>query len=474
MNWLKQNWIKIVKKDIIQRLKKVLLLIFSNTNRETIASGVFLLGLVAFSSFEASEFIPVFDWFFLAVLTIFSVQIIRDLRQQLSKLSPTFFNQKNFFIFLGFFLADIVILYLVLFYTSDEIVYQTHIFSILLEIIAGFSLALLLAAVAPLAYLTLHMGMNPLRRSQPPAEFSVRKPFLSLSTLRTNKLLTGLVVLAGVFIALSVYEIKTNPLLSLKCPDDYSSSEEKLADFDIWVSNFYDKNPGATYDDLSTARKRFYINHDCKEALNRLVDWESDNVEPETKAKVYEAIDEVFNVARSKEELCQVGSFTAPLAEELDFYQEVSRDDFVKYLRVALDNFLSGKYGSATHPRTSYKCLHTGLIEGVQCPDGTFDEEGEFKYGLSKIDRTYLASKFIVLGTDVAVTGGESIVLLFKDRPDKVFNAWVYRYRGEGDIIRGFDLRAFDEFDLTKHNAPDINETQEIFINQICSPELGI
>ncbi len=41
-------------------------------------------------------------------------------------------------------------------------------------------------------------------------------------------------------------------------------------------------------------------------------------------------------------------------------------------------------------------------------------------------DSNFLRSKFIVLQTDIAPGGGESIILMFKDKPDKIFYAWVY------------------------------------------------
>lgn len=176
--------------------------------------------------------------------------------------------------------------------------------------------------------------------------------------------------------------------------------------------------------------------------------------------------------AYSKDELCKDWVFTSPSIQEVNFNKEMAQDRFVKYLRTALNNWLSGKYGSATHPKTSYECPYTGLMYGKQCPDGAFDE-GDYSSGLSKIDPTYLKSKFIVLSADGAPGGGESIVLLFKDKPDKVFYAWVYRYRDDNDVIKGFDLRALDEYDLSKNEAPSVTETQKMFTNQICSPDIG-
>lgn len=178
-------------------------------------------------------------------------------------------------------------------------------------------------------------------------------------------------------------------------------------------------------------------------------------------------------VAHTNEELCKSGDFTTLLDEEIKFNQEISKDRFVQYLRIAFNNWLSGKYNSVPHPKTSYKCLHTGLLKGKQCPDDIF-VESNYDDDLFKINLDYLKSKFIVLQTDPAVGGGESIVFMFKDKPDKIFYAWVYRYRGGNEVIKGFDLRALKEYDLEKNEAPNIMETQKIFINQLCSQEAGI
>src|SRR3989344_9210150 len=181
-------------------------------------------------------------------------------------------------------------------------------------------------------------------------------------------------------------------------------------------------------------------------------------------------------IAHSQVELCKAGAFSSPLAQEIDFNKGVVKDRFVQYLRIALDNWLSRKYGTATKPETSYECLHTGLLDGKQCPDGAFDD-GDYENGLSKISQDYLKSKFVVLQTDPAPGGGESIVLIFKDKPDKAFYAWVYRYWENDPLdpkdIRGFDLRALNEYDLTENQAPSLQETQKMFINQLCG-DFGI
>lgn len=297
------------------------------------------------------------------------------------------------------------------------------------------------------------------------------KQFFSKLKEVNKTLFLGIVVLVAVITFVSYGSKSSNSLA--KCPQDFTDSDEKNADFDRWAKDFYDKNPTASVVDLAKARVNYYKENNCTEAIKRFEDFTAGRVDEKTRNKFYDLANKVLLAdevltAHSKEEFCKVNSFTAPLAQEMDFYKEVSKDDFVKYLRVALDNFLSGKYGTPTHPKTSYECYDTGLINGVQCPDGAFDE-GDYSSGLSKIDQTYLKSKFIVLAVNDSAGGGKSIILLFKDKPDTVFYAWIYGYSEN----RGFDLRALDEYDLAKNEAPNIIETQKIFINQICSPDIG-
>lgn len=181
------------------------------------------------------------------------------------------------------------------------------------------------------------------------------------------------------------------------------------------------------------------------------------------------------SIAHTNEELCKAGDFTRLLDQEVDFNKEIVKDRFVQYLRLTLNNWISGKYGSINEPKLSNKCEHGGLLRSLQCPDAVFMDES---FGIPEIGEEYLKSKFIVLKTDTALGGGASIVLMFKDKPDKVFYAWVYRYYDndplDPDDIQGFDLRGLSEYTLGKNNRPNIEEIQKMFITQLCNQEIGI
>lgn len=63
------------------------------------------------------------------------------------------------------------------------------------------------------------------------------------------------------------------------------------------------------------------------------------------------------------------------------------------------------------------------------------DEEFEL---LSKYDDDYLRSKFIIYSYTPFLMGGRTIELVFQDRPDAVFSAWVYKQEGFPYRLRAF------------------------------------
>ena len=83
--------------------------------------------------------------------------------------------------------------------------------------------------------------------------------------------------------------------------------------------------------------------------------------------------------------------------EQLAQYYLVYRNADVKYLRTLFDAYLDDSGGS--------------------------DEERQL---LQKWDKAYFRSKFIVMSRENNTFGGTLIQILFQDRPDKVFIAWVY------------------------------------------------
>ena len=146
-----------------------------------------------------------------------------------------------------------------------------------------------------------------------------------------------------------------------------------------------------------------------------------------------------LKVFTTKEKLCAVVQFTQPLQQEIDYNEDINKEGYIVYLRNTFNDMLIN-------------------------PEIYKDELILFP------DTSYLQSKFIVLNTDYAPGGGYSVVLLFKDKPDRIFYAWVYEFHSTKDYY----LRSFKEYDTDENNSPSVGKSQRIFINQICNDEMGL
>jgi hypothetical protein len=70
---------------------------------------------------------------------------------------------------------------------------------------------------------------------------------------------------------------------------------------------------------------------------------------------------------------------------------------------------------------------------------------------LQKWDKDYFKSKFIVLSRENNTFGGTLITILFQDRPDKIFVAWVYPEGAEKKLtLRAFDVGNFSDEDVRR------------------------
>jgi hypothetical protein len=109
--------------------------------------------------------------------------------------------------------------------------------------------------------------------------------------------------------------------------------------------------------------------------------------------------------------------------------QSVYRNPFVVHLRKALDNYSQGSTA--------------GIEEGAE---------------LASFDRAYYRSKFYVLGIGDTMYGGKNIEVVFLDKPDKVFSAWVYKYAALPNEKHEYALRGFGEISLTDSQRQNVDE----------------
>lgn len=108
--------------------------------------------------------------------------------------------------------------------------------------------------------------------------------------------------------------------------------------------------------------------------------------------------------------------------EQLEQHYQVYKNPYVVHIRKVLDGYIDG----------------TNI--GMDLPEDVI-EKGELNgaiTGLSAFDKKYYESKFIVYMINDSIAGGKQVSIIFQDKPDKLFDVWVYKL-STGD----YDLRAF-------------------------------
>ena len=102
--------------------------------------------------------------------------------------------------------------------------------------------------------------------------------------------------------------------------------------------------------------------------------------------------------------------------EQLEQYSLVYKNPDVRYLRTLFDSYVKNSGGREQEQQQ-----------------------------LSKWNKDYFRSKFMVMSRDNDTFGGTLITILFQDRPDKVFVAWVYPEGGKRLTLRRFDVGDFSD-----------------------------
>ncbi len=110
--------------------------------------------------------------------------------------------------------------------------------------------------------------------------------------------------------------------------------------------------------------------------------------------------------------------------EQLSEYEEGLSDPCLVHVREALDGYLHG-----TNNQENGESLYAPTV---------VDSLDDFK--------DYLKSRFVLLKAEPSVFGGKVFSIVFQDKPDKLFGAWVYKLSGGSYDLRGFwQNRDFDE-----------------------------
>jgi len=122
-------------------------------------------------------------------------------------------------------------------------------------------------------------------------------------------------------------------------------------------------------------------------------------------------------------------------------YYAVYQNPFVTGLRKELDSYLALQQGRASK------------WHGQGRPDPRMMEFAD----LEKVDGQYLASRFTVYKLEnERFAGGKWVSVLFIDKPDRIFKAWMYL---TGDGV--YELRGFKDSGITQAQIAAMRMTSE-------------
>lgn len=100
--------------------------------------------------------------------------------------------------------------------------------------------------------------------------------------------------------------------------------------------------------------------------------------------------------------------------------EEIYNNPYIKHIRTALNGYLDGS--------------NTGAEEAIALDENKLDE-----CGLDSFDKSYYQSKFFLYDVSDNDYGGVQVYIVFTNKPDTIFWAWVYRLGGDGEYsLRGF------------------------------------
>lgn len=116
--------------------------------------------------------------------------------------------------------------------------------------------------------------------------------------------------------------------------------------------------------------------------------------------------------------------------KDLEGYYRVYKNPFVLYLRKALNAYLAND--------SSQACIFKGAV--------TKDERSDIVTGLGAFSEDYYKSKFIVATINDNKENGKDIQIIFQDKPDRIFYAWVGNNPSGEICLLGFNSKEhFDE-----------------------------
>ncbi|MBI2621992.1 MAG: hypothetical protein HYW63_05115 [Candidatus Levybacteria bacterium] len=130
--------------------------------------------------------------------------------------------------------------------------------------------------------------------------------------------------------------------------------------------------------------------------------------------------------------------------KELEGYYQVYKNPSVIFLRKAFNAYLAND--------GSQVCILQGAVKE--------DRREGIITGLDAFSRDYYKSKFIVATIDDNQENGKDIQIIFQDKPDRIFYAWVGDNPDGKTCLIGFNSKEYFDPDKVK----DLNEVYKRFL----------
>lgn len=131
-------------------------------------------------------------------------------------------------------------------------------------------------------------------------------------------------------------------------------------------------------------------------------------------------------------------------------YKKTYNQPYVKFLRTALDDYLAGDGSSERILQASVTPINKDGITS----------------GLDSFDKGYYESKFVIFSIDDSISGGKDIQIIFQDKPDRIFYAWVYELSDDN-----YELR---DFKSEEYPAEKMHEIVEAYKDYVFNKDLAI
>lgn len=115
-----------------------------------------------------------------------------------------------------------------------------------------------------------------------------------------------------------------------------------------------------------------------------------------------------------------------PVLNDITPKEELYNNEYTKAIRVELDKYLAGN--------KDIEAIEPADFEDLTC-------------GLGRFDKEYYKSKFLIVSVKNQPAGGIDFYIFFIDKPDKIFNSWIFKLGSEELSLRAFCEKKLEGID---------------------------